>query len=159
MSHKKPKKFVASINIVDLSTGLLNLVDIDVSGGKSVVSWNSKVGSVNNNVNRLSDVEDIANIVAKETSYAESDKDNNMNNTMLRKICTWTYVLDNSPKQSVFGHMNKDNEKLELSLHVIQKALVKFELSNVTSLVASKWLVFIEKDSVHMALAINNKKS
>ncbi|KAG9296993.1 hypothetical protein G9A89_008579 [Geosiphon pyriformis] len=39
-----------------------------------------------------------------------------------------------------------------------QKTLVKFESLNVASLVASKWSVFMEKNSMCVALAISNKK-
>ncbi|KAG9306250.1 hypothetical protein G9A89_016154 [Geosiphon pyriformis] len=39
-----------------------------------------------------------------------------------------------------------------------QKALVKFESSDVASLVASKWSVLVGKDSVHIALAVNDKE-
>ncbi|KAG9291093.1 hypothetical protein G9A89_012965 [Geosiphon pyriformis] len=39
-----------------------------------------------------------------------------------------------------------------------QKALVKFESSEVANLVASKWSVFVGKDSMCVALAINDKQ-
>ncbi|KAG9295446.1 hypothetical protein G9A89_013475 [Geosiphon pyriformis] len=41
----------------------------------------------------------------------------------------------------------------------IQKTVIEFVSSDVASLVASKWLVFMNKDSVCMALIINNKDS
>ncbi|KAG9284571.1 hypothetical protein G9A89_000654 [Geosiphon pyriformis] len=40
-----------------------------------------------------------------------------------------------------------------------QKALVEFKLSEVISLVASKWSVLMEKDSVHVALTIGDKQT
>ncbi|KAG9297604.1 hypothetical protein G9A89_007679 [Geosiphon pyriformis] len=110
-SHKKPKKSVTSVSMVNSFAGLLNLVDIDVSGRKSVILWSSKVGSINSSVSRLSDVKDMANTIAKETSYTELNKDNNIDDTTLKKTRTQTYVLGNLP--------NDNDEVLELPLCVI----------------------------------------
>ncbi|KAG9297082.1 hypothetical protein G9A89_004948, partial [Geosiphon pyriformis] len=86
-SYKKPKKSVAS-NMIDSSTGPLSLKDISDAGIKSVTSWNSKVGSITSSVGKISDVKNMANTVAKETSYAKSDENDDMNKTTPKKTHT-----------------------------------------------------------------------
>ncbi|KAG9306515.1 hypothetical protein G9A89_004712 [Geosiphon pyriformis] len=74
-SYKKTKKHVAGV-VIDSSAGSLSLEDFGDAGVKSVVSWNSKVGSITSSISDLLDVENMVNIVAKETSCAESGEDN-----------------------------------------------------------------------------------
>ncbi|KAG9293135.1 hypothetical protein G9A89_001762 [Geosiphon pyriformis] len=106
VSCKKTKKHVASI-MVDLSADLLSLEDISGAG--------SEIGSVNN----LLDVKNMVNIMAKETSYVESGKDNSMDEVISKKTCTRTYVLGNPPKQFSFNCINNNDNKLVLPFHVI----------------------------------------
>ncbi|KAG9290993.1 hypothetical protein G9A89_012865 [Geosiphon pyriformis] len=107
LSFKKLKKPKTS-NVVNLSVGLISLGDI---GDTNV--------DVYNNVSGLSDVENMANIIAEETSYAESGKDDNIDKTMLKKTYTQTYMLSNLLKQPVFKHMSNDDKVLELLFHVV----------------------------------------
>ncbi|KAG9301794.1 hypothetical protein G9A89_003943 [Geosiphon pyriformis] len=62
-SYKKPKKSVAG-NVIDSSAGPLSLKDISGAGI-------NKVGSITNSVSKISDVKNMANTVAKETSYVK----------------------------------------------------------------------------------------
>ncbi|KAG9295046.1 hypothetical protein G9A89_017840 [Geosiphon pyriformis] len=71
-SYKKPKKPAAG-SVVGLSAGLLSLENIGVASAKPVESWGSEVDSIASSVSGLSDVENMANTMAEETSYAESD--------------------------------------------------------------------------------------
>ncbi|KAG9296440.1 hypothetical protein G9A89_015032 [Geosiphon pyriformis] len=112
--YKKLKIPVISV-VLDSSTDPLSLEDIRGAGNKPLVSWRSDVSSVASSVGNLSDVKNIINMVAKETSFAESGEDDNMNDTMPRKTRTYTYVLDSPLKQPSFGHMNDDDCALELS--------------------------------------------
>ncbi|KAG9292087.1 hypothetical protein G9A89_017987 [Geosiphon pyriformis] len=81
--------------MVDSFTGPLSLKDIGSAGIKPVVFWSSKVDSIASSISNLSNVEKMANIVAKETSYVESGKNDSMDKAIPRKICTQTYVLGN----------------------------------------------------------------
>ncbi|KAG9289653.1 hypothetical protein G9A89_014388 [Geosiphon pyriformis] len=112
-SYKKPKIPVVSV-VLDLSAGSLSLENVRDAGDKPLVSWKSDVDSVASSVGNLSDVENMVNMVAKETSFAESGEDDKMDNTTPRKTCTCTYLLGSPPKQPSFGHMNDDDSTLEL---------------------------------------------
>ncbi|KAG9305877.1 hypothetical protein G9A89_016529 [Geosiphon pyriformis] len=96
-SYKKPKKPVTS-DVINSSTGPLSMKNISGTGIKSGVFWGSKVGSVAGSISNLLDIENMANTVAKETSYAESGENDNMDNDILRKTCTQMYTLGNSLK-------------------------------------------------------------
>ncbi|KAG9298207.1 hypothetical protein G9A89_002695 [Geosiphon pyriformis] len=96
-SYKKMKKNVTSV-VVDWSVGSLSLEDIGGAGIKPVV---------------------MVNTVAKETSYAKSSEDNNMNKAKLKKTHTRTYVLGNPPKQPFFNYMSNDDNELVLPPCVI----------------------------------------
>ncbi|KAG9298983.1 hypothetical protein G9A89_020296 [Geosiphon pyriformis] len=64
------------------------------------------------NVNGLSDLENIKNTVAEETSYADLDAsvvNNIKDNTMSRKTHTCTYMLDQPPKTPLFDILS-DNK-------------------------------------------------
>ncbi|KAG9295288.1 hypothetical protein G9A89_021219 [Geosiphon pyriformis] len=80
--YKKPKKSEAGDVLVNSSIGPLALKNISISGDKPTI------GSVVSSVSGLSDIENMANTVAEKTSYAESGKDDNINNIMPRKTCT-----------------------------------------------------------------------
>ncbi|KAG9296508.1 hypothetical protein G9A89_015100 [Geosiphon pyriformis] len=70
--YKKPKKPAASV-VLNLSASSLGLEDIGGTSVKPVMPWGSEVSSVSDSVGNLSDVKNMANIVAKETSFVESD--------------------------------------------------------------------------------------
>ncbi|KAG9289429.1 hypothetical protein G9A89_007990 [Geosiphon pyriformis] len=61
----------------------------------------------------------MVNTVVEKTSYAESGKNNNMNEAMPKKTYMWMYMLNNPPKQSLFNHMSSNNIVLELPSHVV----------------------------------------
>ncbi|KAG9291655.1 hypothetical protein G9A89_022074 [Geosiphon pyriformis] len=85
VSYKKLKKPDAGGVLVNLSIGSLILENIGISGDKLIVFWENKIRSVASSVNDLSDVENMANIIAKEISYAESNKNNDINDAIPRK--------------------------------------------------------------------------
>ncbi|KAG9286511.1 hypothetical protein G9A89_014677 [Geosiphon pyriformis] len=119
-SYKKTKKTIAS-NMVDSFAGPLSLRDIGGVGVKSVVSWGSEIGSVTGSVNKLSDVKNMANMVAKETSYVKLGENDDMDKITLKKTCICTYVLGNLPKQLLFNCMSdNDSEQVLLSCVVLR---------------------------------------
>ncbi|KAG9304264.1 hypothetical protein G9A89_019826 [Geosiphon pyriformis] len=94
VSYKKPKKPVIGV-VIDLSAGPLDLENLGGAGVKPGISWGSKVNSVTSSISDLSNIENMANTIAEETSYAESGRDDNMDKTMPRKTRTQTFVLGN----------------------------------------------------------------
>ncbi|KAG9304351.1 hypothetical protein G9A89_019913 [Geosiphon pyriformis] len=65
------------------------------------------------------------------------------------------------PKLAVKSVFSKFGRVVFIRMQLIglwQKTLIEFELSEVASLVVSKWSVLMEKDLVHMALAVSNKQ-
>ncbi|KAG9296168.1 hypothetical protein G9A89_014760 [Geosiphon pyriformis] len=112
--YKKPKKPAAVSGVINTSVGLLSLEDLGEASTKYVVSWGSNVSSVVNNMSSLSDVENMMNLVAKETSYVESGEDDNIDKAMLRKTHTRTYTLSNLMKQPLFNNVSDDDSVLEL---------------------------------------------
>ncbi|KAG9304676.1 hypothetical protein G9A89_021456 [Geosiphon pyriformis] len=127
-SYKKIKKHMASI-MVDLSTGPLSLEDIGNAGIKPVVFWGSKVGSIASSINNLLDVENMANMVAKETNYVKSDKDDNMDD-------------GNLPKQFFFNYMSNDDNKLVLPPSMILRSN---KLLPIESCAMDKWSFNLSK--------------
>ncbi|KAG9297266.1 hypothetical protein G9A89_001535 [Geosiphon pyriformis] len=237
-SYKKSKKPKAGGILVDSSISPLALEDIGISGDKPTIFWGSEVESIASSVNGFSDVENMANTITKETNYAKSSKNDNMNNVTPRKTHTQMYMLDNSLKAPTFDTISNNKSVLgllspkfpvklftfdvELSavprktnsnklitikkifyqidgfgrvltpskfpeiirtlftsefsinkakklailisiriqlIGLWQKALMKFELSDVARSVASKWSVLMGKDSVYVALVVSDKKS
>ncbi|KAG9305224.1 hypothetical protein G9A89_002379 [Geosiphon pyriformis] len=89
--HKKPKKFVTDINVINSSVGPLSLKDVTGTDEKSAVSWSSEMDSEASSISGLLDVENMKNMVTKETSYVNFDNsvvDENIDDTMLQKTCT-----------------------------------------------------------------------
>ncbi|KAG9297100.1 hypothetical protein G9A89_019381 [Geosiphon pyriformis] len=114
--YKKPKVPVTG-GVVDSSAGLLSLEDIGVVSVKSVISWESNIGSIASSVSGLSDVENMKNTVAEETSYTESDNsanDKNINETTPKKTCIYMYVLGQPPKAPLFNNVSDNDLVLEL---------------------------------------------
>ncbi|KAG9304654.1 hypothetical protein G9A89_020218 [Geosiphon pyriformis] len=60
----------------------------------------------------------MANTIAKETSYAESGEDDNMDETTPRKIRTQTFTLGNPLKWPSFECISDDNVVLNLPPYV-----------------------------------------
>ncbi|KAG9284279.1 hypothetical protein G9A89_002089 [Geosiphon pyriformis] len=127
--------------MVDSFTGPLNIEDIGGVSVKPVVSWKSKVGSVFSSISSLLDVKNMANTVAKETSYAESGNNNNMNEAIPRKTRMQMYMLGNSPKQPAFKHMNNDNNALKLSFYISFNSTKSFALDIEISAVLKKTII------------------
>ncbi|KAG9292329.1 hypothetical protein G9A89_007432 [Geosiphon pyriformis] len=89
--QKKLRKHVTGTSVIDSSAGLLSLKNVASTDGKPAVSWNSKVSSKASSISSLSNVENMKNMVAKKTSYAESDNsviDEDMDDTMPQKTRT-----------------------------------------------------------------------
>ncbi|KAG9288627.1 hypothetical protein G9A89_006728 [Geosiphon pyriformis] len=116
-SFKKVRKPVVSGTVVDSSAGLLYADLLLADGGKCKASWDSKVENESNNISEVSNLEDMENLVAEETSYINSNTFGNndlMDDTTPRKTRTRTYVLDKPPKQPSFNLENNNNSVLEL---------------------------------------------
>ncbi|KAG9288908.1 hypothetical protein G9A89_019530 [Geosiphon pyriformis] len=78
----------------------------------------------------------------------------------INKCTNWKIVVKKIPvnlsKSAVESVFSKFSEIVLIKIQLIgfwQKILVEFESLNIASLVASKWSVFMEKDSVHVVLA------
>ncbi|KAG9287993.1 hypothetical protein G9A89_017588 [Geosiphon pyriformis] len=119
--YKKPKKPTAGIS-VELSAGLLCLKNLGGNNGKPAVSWGSRVGSISGSVSGLLDVENLENLVAKETSYIDSDGDDKMDETTLHRTHTRMYVLEQPLKAFLFATMNKDNDNSVLSFSKVNES-------------------------------------
>ncbi|KAG9286576.1 hypothetical protein G9A89_005344 [Geosiphon pyriformis] len=113
-SYKKPKKPVAVGSMINTSAGPFSLEDLGEAGAKPAVSWGSNVGNIASSMNGLSDAENMTNLVTEETSYAESGKDDNMDEATPKKTCTRMYALGNPMKQPLFDNVSDDNSALEL---------------------------------------------
>ncbi|KAG9306568.1 hypothetical protein G9A89_004765 [Geosiphon pyriformis] len=117
-SYKKTRKTIAG-NVVDLSVDSLSLGDIGGVGIEPVMSWGSKVNSVTDSVSKLLNVKNMVNMVAEETSYAESDENNDIDETTSRKTHTHTYMLGNLPKQPLFNYMSDNDSEQVLFFRVV----------------------------------------
>ncbi|KAG9284820.1 hypothetical protein G9A89_003743 [Geosiphon pyriformis] len=106
--YKKPKKSVAGVSI-ESSTGPLCLEDLGSDNGKLAVSWGSRVGSISGSVSGFSDVKNLENLIAEETSYIDSGEDDKMDETTPCRTCIQTYVLKQPLKAPLFATMNNDN--------------------------------------------------
>ncbi|KAG9285793.1 hypothetical protein G9A89_013218 [Geosiphon pyriformis] len=72
-SQKKPRKHVARAGIINSFAGPLNLEDVASTSGKPTVSWDNEVGSEASSISGLSDVKNMRNMIAKKTSYVNSN--------------------------------------------------------------------------------------
>ncbi|KAG9307278.1 hypothetical protein G9A89_017106 [Geosiphon pyriformis] len=108
-SYKKPKKPAAGVSVVS-STGPLHLEDLGGDDNKPTVSWGSRVNSVSSSVSGLSDVENLENLIAEETSYVDSGEDDKMDETILYRTHTRMYVLEQSLKAPLFITVDKDDD-------------------------------------------------
>ncbi|KAG9298741.1 hypothetical protein G9A89_012809 [Geosiphon pyriformis] len=114
LSYKKPRKPEVADGVVDLSVGSLPAALLHLGNEKCKVSWGSEVENNKSSVSGVLDVENMANTIAKETSYAESDDNNKMNETSPRKTRTHIYVLGKPPKAPTFDSMSDDKNALSL---------------------------------------------
>ncbi|KAG9288864.1 hypothetical protein G9A89_012193 [Geosiphon pyriformis] len=118
--YKKPKTLGASNGTVDSSTGPIAINVLQADDMECKMSWSSKVKSKDASVSGVSDIENINNMVAEETSYVDSndfEADNMVDNTTLRKTQTRMYVLGQPPKKSSFNNASNIDDVLELSSH------------------------------------------
>ncbi|KAG9299147.1 hypothetical protein G9A89_020460 [Geosiphon pyriformis] len=139
--YKKSKKPAVGI-LVELSTDPLCLEDLGGDNGKLVASWGSRVDSISGSISGLSDVKNLENMVAEKTSYIDSDEDNEMNKIMLRRTCTWTYMLEQPLKALLFATMNDNDDnsvlpppKISREMAVHEKIVVNgdFKKANIHS--------------------------
>ncbi|KAG9304508.1 hypothetical protein G9A89_020072 [Geosiphon pyriformis] len=114
LSYKKPRKPEITGGVVDLSAGPLSAALLHLDNEKHKVSWGSEVENNKSSMSGVLDIENMANTIAKETSYTESDEDDKMNKAMLRKTQTHTYMLGKSPKAPTFDSMSDDENALSL---------------------------------------------
>ncbi|KAG9288102.1 hypothetical protein G9A89_017697 [Geosiphon pyriformis] len=99
-SYKKPKKPMVVDGLVESSAGVSNVMDESVDS-----------------VSGISDLDNLENVVAEETSYAESDVsglDDDMNDVTPRKTCTRTYVLNSKPPPLSFNVLSDGKDILPL---------------------------------------------
>ncbi|KAG9294182.1 hypothetical protein G9A89_021541 [Geosiphon pyriformis] len=116
-SYKKPKKPVAVDGLVESSAGVLNVIDESGDGSNIGQSWASEVNSEVNSVSGISDLNNLENVVAEETSYAELDVsglDDDMNDATPRKMHTRTYVLNSKPPPISFNVLSDGGDTLPL---------------------------------------------
>ncbi|KAG9297310.1 hypothetical protein G9A89_001999 [Geosiphon pyriformis] len=100
--------------VVDLSAGPLSAALLYLGDEEYKVSWGSEVKNNKSSISGVLDVKNMTNTIAKETSYAESGEDNEMNKTMPRKTWTRTYMLGKPPKAPTFDSMSDDENALSL---------------------------------------------
>ncbi|KAG9306333.1 hypothetical protein G9A89_018216 [Geosiphon pyriformis] len=116
-SYKKPKKPVAVDGLVESSAGVSNVMDESGDGPNIGRSWASEVNSEVDSVSGVSDLDNLENVVAEETSYAESDVsglDDDMNDATPRKTRTRTYVLNSKPPPLSFNVLSDGEDTLPL---------------------------------------------
>ncbi|KAG9298015.1 hypothetical protein G9A89_018843 [Geosiphon pyriformis] len=167
---KKPNKPGISGTVVDLSAGSLFAEMLQDTGIRHDKSWSSEIESKESSVSGVSDMENLKNTVAKETSYIDSNTsktDDMMNDTTPRKTQTRTYVLEQLPKVSFFVNVSNDNNELvflvpkfvgfnwllSAGLHVLDKRdfrpiksfMLDVELSAVSGKTNSDKLMAIKK--------------
>ncbi|KAG9285360.1 hypothetical protein G9A89_010835 [Geosiphon pyriformis] len=90
-------------------------------------------------------------------------------NNDLRKVnsCSdWEVIIKkipvNFPKLAIESVFSKFGKIVSIKVQLIglwQKALVKFESSEIANLVTARWPVFMKKDFVHVVKAVNNKQT
>ncbi|KAG9298537.1 hypothetical protein G9A89_018896 [Geosiphon pyriformis] len=106
--YKKPRKPKAAGRMVDLSASSLSIGILGADGS-------SEVESDGNSVSEISDMENLKNTVAEETSYVDlnaSNTDNMANNATPRMTKTVTYVLGQLLKPPAFDKMSDDKDVL-----------------------------------------------
>ncbi|KAG9293349.1 hypothetical protein G9A89_007595 [Geosiphon pyriformis] len=111
-SYKKPKKPVVVDGLVESSAGVSNIMD-ESGDGLNIGKVNSEVDSVSG----ISDLNNLENVIAEETSYAESDVsglDDDMNDATPRKMRTRTYVLNSKPPPLSFNVPSDGEDTLPL---------------------------------------------
>ncbi|KAG9288923.1 hypothetical protein G9A89_019545 [Geosiphon pyriformis] len=92
---------------------------MDESGDEPNIeqSWASKVNSKMDSVSGILDLDNVENVIAEETCYVELDVsglDDDMNDTMPRKMCTRTYVLNSKPPPLSFNVPSDGEDTLPL---------------------------------------------
>ncbi|KAG9294397.1 hypothetical protein G9A89_001902 [Geosiphon pyriformis] len=114
-SYKKPKKPDVETGLVESSAGPLSLGDLGIDGVKPIRSWGSEVAGETSSVSEISDVENMKNTIAEETSYADSDAsemDDALDDATPRKTRTRTYVLGGQPKKISFDNPSDDDDDI-----------------------------------------------
>ncbi|KAG9301092.1 hypothetical protein G9A89_012475 [Geosiphon pyriformis] len=125
-------------NVVDLSTRPLSLEDIGGTGIKPVVFWGSKVDSVTSSVGKTSDVKNMVNTVAKETSYADDDNNNKI-------ICSLHMVL-RSNKLPPLESRAPEKQSFNLS----KSFALNIKLSAVSNKTVGDKLICVKKIFYHV---------
>ncbi|KAG9293619.1 hypothetical protein G9A89_005622 [Geosiphon pyriformis] len=155
-SYKKSKKPAAGV-LVESSTGPLCLKNL---GGNNGASTPSKFpGVICSTFTSESSLIKARELAVHEKIVVNSD---------LKKAnihLNWEVIIKEIPvdllKLAVELVFSKFGKIISIRIQLIglwQKALIEFESSEVASLVASKWSVLVGKDSVRVALAVNNKQ-
>ncbi|KAG9294217.1 hypothetical protein G9A89_021576 [Geosiphon pyriformis] len=90
-------------------------------------------------------------------------------NTDLKKVnsCTnWKIIIKEIPvdlsKSAIKAVFSKFGKIISIRMQLIdlwQKAVVEFKSAEIVCLVVFKWSVLVEKNSVHVALVVNDKES
>ncbi|KAG9307386.1 hypothetical protein G9A89_017215 [Geosiphon pyriformis] len=115
--YKKTKLPGVSSGIVDSLAGPFSVGMLYSNGVRLQKSWSSKVNSKETGVSEVSDVKDLKNTVAKETSYVDlnaSKTDEIEDDATPKKTHMRTFVLEQLPKVISFTSMSDDNSKVVL---------------------------------------------
>ncbi|KAG9302247.1 hypothetical protein G9A89_008738 [Geosiphon pyriformis] len=158
--YKKLKVPVTG-DMVDSSASFLSLKDIGITSIKPVISWGSDVGSIASSISGLLDVENIKNMIAKETNYTKSDNsinDENIDKTTSKKTHIYMYVLGHPPKALLYSDISDNNEVLELSFSKFT-GIIKSSFISDLSLKKTKKLAVSEKILVNNNVKQINKYS
>ncbi|KAG9296006.1 hypothetical protein G9A89_011858 [Geosiphon pyriformis] len=117
MKAIKPKKSEASDTIVNSLAGPLSAEMLQATNIGHNRSWSSEMKSEESSISELSDMENLKNTVAEETSHVDSnasETDDMIDDTTSRKTRMRTYVLRQLPKAPSFMNTSNDDNKLML---------------------------------------------
>ncbi|KAG9307585.1 hypothetical protein G9A89_023150 [Geosiphon pyriformis] len=162
--YKKPKKPAADDSVVNSSAELLSLEDLGVIGGQPMVSWDSKVRSKISSISSLSDVDNMKNTVAEETSYANSNTSapsfDNVNNDNEAFIHSFGPIKSFALDVNLFAVPDKTNSDKLISIKKIFYKIDDFgEASTSSKFSGVIRSTFISESSLNKAkeMAINKK--
>ncbi|KAG9296087.1 hypothetical protein G9A89_011939 [Geosiphon pyriformis] len=102
-------------DMVNTLAGFLFFVSMVIDSNKPARFWGSKVNSKTSSISSISNLENMKDTVAEETSYADSNTsevDNTMDDATPKKTRTRTYVMRNKLKTISFNNLSNDNNNI-----------------------------------------------
>ncbi|KAG9307657.1 hypothetical protein G9A89_023222 [Geosiphon pyriformis] len=115
---KKPKNPGMAGGVVNLLAGPVLGNVLQTNSLECKMSWNSEMESENASISGMSNLENMTNIVAEEMSFMNSNNsetDDMVDDTTLKKMRMKTYVLGQLLKRPSFNNVNDIDDILELS--------------------------------------------